>query len=483
MIGALTNGLAMSFAPPVPDNSLLITGGIVLIFLALIGAGAMSVFFILSRRRRQEPHARLPAVYPSTYPGRHNAFFWAIAGEVVILLCLVVIGGLFLVIGPTDGGLLPAAQPSATATQRPAWAASARVISLSLAAGFEKVEYGFAIRYPADWTVVDTGGPESVVWFYPAGEDTGRTALAVTWLPMADLQPQYRTATELIKLKQPGGLRQVNSAESVTIAGESGARAFFKSEDAATRWCLVALTHEDRGYVLGAKASAATWDVDWPTLETMIRTFRPLAPGQVAGASLPPSPAPPTFTPSSEPTATPAIETPTPTATATELPTATPTNVPPTATITLTPPKIPKATRPPTDTPPPAFKYPAPRLLSPKDGEAEKRPGDSFVLEWEPVAPQLALDEYYRVYFESHGMSIDGPIVWGDYLTVKEPRLTGESGQGDPNFVEASLAGQHMVYVFWWVTVMRETGQEGGKRAGPDISPPSPRWSIKVFSR
>jgi serine/threonine protein kinase/Tfp pilus assembly protein PilF len=149
--------------------------------------------------------------------------------------------------------------------------------------------------------------------------------------------------------------------------------------------------------------------------------------------------------------------------------------VTPTITPTATPRPIPTATPAPTE---PLLKYPAPRLLSPEDGKTEKRPGDSFVLEWEPVG-ELAPDEYYRVYLESKDPA--GRIVWGDYLTTKNPGLNGEPGQGDWNFIQYSLAGRPAVFVSWWVTVMRATGEEGNKLSGPDISPPSEKWVIKVY--
>jgi tetratricopeptide (TPR) repeat protein/predicted Ser/Thr protein kinase len=126
------------------------------------------------------------------------------------------------------------------------------------------------------------------------------------------------------------------------------------------------------------------------------------------------------------------------------------------------------------------LKYPAPLLTSPENGKTEKHPGDSFVLKWEPVG-ELAADEYYRVYFESKDLA--GRVVWGDYLTTKNPELNGEPGQGDWNFIKYSLSDQSTVFVSWWVTVMQATGKEGSKLSGPDISPPSDRWVIKVYGR
>lgn len=155
-----------------------------------------------------------------------------------------------------------------------------------------------------------------------------------------------------------------------------------------------------------------------------------------------------------------------------------------TPTATLKPAPKPTSTPKPEVTPSPTiptFKYAAPRLLFPEDGKTEKRPGESFILKWEPVG-NLAADEYYRVYFESKSLS--GLVVWGDYLTTKNPGLTGEPGQGDWNFVQYSVGNQSAVFVHWWVTVMQATGKESSyKLTGPDISPPSDRWVIKVYGQ
>jgi tetratricopeptide (TPR) repeat protein len=167
-------------------------------------------------------------------------------------------------------------------------------------------------------------------------------------------------------------------------------------------------------------------------------------------------------------------------------PIATPTSGLPTATHT---PTATSTRRPSRATPTPtkmAFKYPAPRLLLPENGRSEIRRNASFVAQWEPVG-DLAPDEYYRVYFESHADSPEGPVVWGDYLTTKTPGLNGERGQGDWEFMKWSLGvppnNRSTVYVLWWVTVMKQTGtDEGGKRTGPDISPPSDKWVIKLYA-
>jgi serine/threonine protein kinase/Tfp pilus assembly protein PilF len=159
-------------------------------------------------------------------------------------------------------------------------------------------------------------------------------------------------------------------------------------------------------------------------------------------------------------------------ATATAVATATPT-----PTLPPTDAPIPEPTATPTATEP-LSKYPAPRLISPEDGRSEKHPGDSFVLEWEPVG-ELAPDEHYRVYLESKDPA--GNIIWGDYLTTKSAGLSGERGQGDWDFIRHSLGDQPAVFVSWWVTVMQATGEEGYKLTGPDISPPSERWVIKVY--
>jgi hypothetical protein len=135
---------------------------------------------------------------------------------------------------------------------------------------------------------------------------------------------------------------------------------------------------------------------------TLAATFTPTP---TPSATLSASPAPtdtPAVLPTLGPTPTPIIivvtatPTPEPPPTETPLPTNTPAGGAPSA---------------PTATPTPGFKYPAPVLLEPKDGEVV--PGLYVFLRWEPVGP-LADDEWYtvRLLFRQQGeLAYEGDSV------------------------------------------------------------------------
>lgn len=131
-----------------------------------------------------------------------------------------------------------------------------------------------------------------------------------------------------------------------------------------------------------------------------------------------------TFTPTPTPSAT-LSALPAPTDTPAALPTLGPTPTPIIIVVTATPtPEPPPTETPlptntpaggapsaPTATPTPGFKYPAPVLLEPKDGEVV--PGLYVFLRWEPVGP-LADDEWYtvRLLFRQQGeLAYEGDSV------------------------------------------------------------------------
>lgn len=167
------------------------------------------------------------------------------------------------------------------------------------------------------------------------------------------------------------------------------------------------------------------------------------------------TPRPPTETPTATATFTPVI---TATATITEVATVTPAegeSPAPAETATATP----------TETP--AFRYPAPRLLAPVDGEAFSGSGERIELRWEPVGA-LAKDEYYSVrlsYVNKKGETVDGVVAWVRNEAI--PWRVEETYYGDLSLQERGVG--------WQIRVVWDPDGDG---LGEPISPPSDRWSF-----
>jgi hypothetical protein len=92
----------------------------------------------------------------------------------------------------------------------------------------------------------------------------------------------------------------------------------------------------------------------------------------------------------------------------------------------------------------------------------------TVVFEWVPVG-ELAEDEYYRIDLD-RPVQREGMIpAYGDWFHVKEPRFVW-SGNASAPFHPPGTEGDAQVY--WWVRVVRKTGQdEAGRLIGADISP------------
>lgn len=213
----------------------------------------------------------------------------------------------------------------------------------------------------------------------------------------------------------------------------------------------------------GAARSATATRVP-PTATPAPPTATPVPP---SATPVPPSPtpAPPTATPV-PPTATPLPPTPTraPTATATATP------VPPTATPAPPTPTIAPAIAAPTATPAPpkaSFKYAAPLLLDPPQGqEIYNQRGIVPILRWSPVA-ELAPNEYYHVTFRVERENA-GVVGWIGLDTASTELIVSE---GD---AERMRTPPQLSEVYWWVVVLSQKGDawEHGKD-GVAISPDS----------
>lgn len=167
---------------------------------------------------------------------------------------------------------------------------------------------------------------------------------------------------------------------------------------------------------------------------------------------------------------------------------------PPTATVTPTPlPTRPPAPRPtatprpqaaaPTATPPPArANYPAPVLLWPEPKTSREWPG-ALVVEFVPVAEELAADEFYELVLVARDLvgnvynagSVRGK---GDPCTTiySQPCRTLST---DSNFMRlfypSGVDGQGT----WYVQVVRQTGPD----QFTPMSPPSEQRSVTLKSR
>ncbi len=153
--------------------------------------------------------------------------------------------------------------------------------------------------------------------------------------------------------------------------------------------------------------------------------------------------------------------------TATTSPGVTTTTVPGT-TATQTPRlPAPTLTSRPTATP----KYTAP-VLSEPPSEVSISWGYKALLIWQPVG-DLAEDEYYCVHLDAYRESDQAPW-YGDYAFTKDSSFLAGDAFLAP-FHPPESQGRATVY--WWVSVVRKTGQDPtGKPVGVEISPPSEKW-------
>jgi hypothetical protein len=136
----------------------------------------------------------------------------------------------------------------------------------------------------------------------------------------------------------------------------------------------------------------------------------------------------------------------------------------------------PTSRAPATKTPPPsAFKYEAPVLREPTTG-GRLSWEQTRVFEWEPVAG-LAADEHYRIDFDRRPKT-EGQDPYGDWVLTKEPEFVFRSSFAAPFHPPAS---QGEADLFWWVSVVRKTGEDqNGKPVVVDLSPPSERWMLTI---
>ncbi len=165
--------------------------------------------------------------------------------------------------------------------------------------------------------------------------------------------------------------------------------------------------------------------------------------------SPPPTAPPPTILPTIPPLTLTAVPTAKPQPTKTAVPTPVPT-----ATATPVPTRPPAPTR-------VTYKYPAPKLLKPNNGD-----GYGGQLLWEPL--DLAANEYYHI--SVHSVHNKAPRHWG--FDTEPGKREGkfllprdQFGDKDNNWKTLSDTGEFT----WEVQVMR---------AGVPISPPSATWSF-----
>jgi hypothetical protein len=123
----------------------------------------------------------------------------------------------------------------------------------------------------------------------------------------------------------------------------------------------------------------------------------------------------------------------------------------------------------PAQTPDPAaYKYPPPVLLDPPENQPVDWRG-SVLLKWSGIG-ELAEDEYYHVHIERPPKT-EGEQWYGDYVYTKDVEQL-LSGAFLAPFHPPADQGHGVVY--WWVRVVRKTGQDSsGKPIGIDISPHS----------
>jgi len=127
---------------------------------------------------------------------------------------------------------------------------------------------------------------------------------------------------------------------------------------------------------------------------------------------------------------------------------------------------------------PAALRYPPPVLREPPDGMQVAWKSE-VVLEWDLVG-ELAEDEYYRIDLE-RPVSTAGTTAYGDYAYSKEPKYVLGGAFLDP-FHPPEPQGDSAVY--WWVRVVRKTGEDAiGKPLGVDLSPTSEKRILIVEAK
>jgi serine/threonine-protein kinase len=213
----------------------------------------------------------------------------------------------------------------------------------------------------------------------------------------------------------------------------------------------------------------------------VFRGGRPAAPtspatAAVAGlatATRTPTPAPTsTMAPSATPTQPAPTQTPlilVVTATSPPAPPDTPTPPGPTATpvilvVTATPTQAPRATR----VPEPAALLPAPTLLEPEEGTAFEDVNAQVLLEWSPVKPSLAPDEYYfiTIPYRHQGQ------LWTDFAWTQQ---TSWPLREHEYLLDMSDDGTFR----WSVVLMRQTGTgDNGVPQGIPLSQSSQERSL-----
>ena len=191
-------------------------------------------------------------------------------------------------------------------------------------------------------------------------------------------------------------------------------------------------------------------------------------PANLPFVGVPPSPTPTEviLPPTATATETPRPPTVTPTATFTPTITVTATiTAVATVTISASPSLTETLTVTPTETP--AFRYAAPQLLGPADGEQFSGSGAPIQLRWQPVE-MLGDDEWYSIrlsYVDRNGERIDGIVAWAKNKDIPWP--VGED-------LYDVLGGDRMVN--WSNAVV--SGVPGAGEEVP-VSPPSDTWMFR----
>jgi hypothetical protein len=122
-----------------------------------------------------------------------------------------------------------------------------------------------------------------------------------------------------------------------------------------------------------------------------------------------------------------------------------------------------------------ALKYPPPALIDPPNDRPVSW-GSTVVLEWTSVG-KLAEDEYYHLHLERRPLR-EGQEWYGDYVFTKETSVLVDQNFLAPFHHEAKH-GQAVV--FWWVRVVRETGEDqAGKPVGTDVGAPSEERTLAL---
>ncbi len=193
-----------------------------------------------------------------------------------------------------------------------------------------------------------------------------------------------------------------------------------------------------------------------------IAAFLPL-PINLPLIAAPPSPTPTEviLPPTATPTETPRPPTATPTATATFTPVITITaTITPTVAAVQSP--VPTNTPAATPTEPVALRHPAPRLISPADGEEFSGSGTPIELRWEAVGT-LRADEWYEIrlsYLNKNDELVDRVVAWVRNDGI--PWRVGESYYDDVSLNERTFE--------WQITIIWDPE---GDRRGQAVSPPS----------